>query len=233
MADLTVGAYFFAMQACEFCRTPRRGKTRLLQIENIQFRDQKKRVVSHEDPDLLRKAYYLTIMFVDQKNGEKFEKRTQPRSERKWLCPVRAWARAVRRARQNWEGDSHGSRTVCTIWLKTGETTTITSKGVVHSLQSTCKLFGGTNTYGFHPHELGAKSFRSGVAMSLSLSRKYKGGEIMVLGQALEWTALMARDMAQPRSFLDPAYKEIVRPQGSGRNTDNDMGIMMSPPRRR
>jgi hypothetical protein len=31
-ADLTVGAYFFAMRACEFCRTPGRGKTRLLEI---------------------------------------------------------------------------------------------------------------------------------------------------------------------------------------------------------
>jgi hypothetical protein len=245
-ADLTVGAYFFAMRACEFCRTPRRGKTRLLEIENIQFRDRKKRVAGHDDPDLLRKAYYVTITFVDQKNGEKFEKRTQPRSGRKWLCPVRAWARAVRRARRNREADDKGSGAVCTIMSPDGEETTVTSQRVVQSLQSTCQLFGGTNTYGFHPHELGAKSIRSGAAMNLSLSKRYQGDEIMVLGrwksmaflayirpQALEWTALMARDMAQPRSFLDLAYKEIARPRGAGRNPDDDMGIMMSPPRRR
>jgi hypothetical protein len=91
-ADLTVGAYFFAMRACEFCKTPRRGKTRLLALENVEFRDTRKRVISHDDPELLRRARFVTITFVDQKNREKFEKRTQPRTRRKWLCPVRAWA---------------------------------------------------------------------------------------------------------------------------------------------
>jgi hypothetical protein len=83
--DLTVEAYFFAMRACEFCKTPRRGKTRLLTLENVEFRDTRKRVIPHDDPGLLRRARFVTITFVDQKNGEKFEKRTQPRTGRKWL----------------------------------------------------------------------------------------------------------------------------------------------------
>jgi hypothetical protein len=82
--------------------------------------------------------------------------------------------------------------------------------------------------------------------MNLSLSRKYKGDEIMVLGQwksmaflayirpqALEWTALMARDMAKPRNFLDLAYRDLSFPINPGKNVDDDMGIIMTPQRRR
>lgn len=244
-ADLTVGAYFFAMRACEFCKTPRPGKTKLLTVENVQFRDGRKRVIPHREPDLLRKSRYVTITFVDQKNGHKSEKRTQPRTGRKWLCPVRAWARAVQRA-MKFSEPSAKNVPVCTIRSKSGGTTTVTSDRVVRGLRSTCQLFGGTNTYGFHPHELGAKSIRSGAAMNLSMTKRYTSEEIMVLGrwrsraflayirpQALEWTALMARDMAKPRSFLDLAYKKISRNQCSDQDNNNDMGIMMTPHRRR
>jgi hypothetical protein len=82
--------------------------------------------------------------------------------------------------------------------------------------------------------------------MNLSLSRKYKGDEIMVLGrwksmaflayihpQALEWTTLMARDMAKPRNFLDLAYRDLSLPINPGKDDDDDMGIIMTPAQRR
>jgi hypothetical protein len=82
--------------------------------------------------------------------------------------------------------------------------------------------------------------------MNLSLSKRYTGEEIMVLGrwrsraflayirpQALEWTALMAHDMAKPRSFLDLPYKKMSHTQRSAEGNDDDMGIMMTPHRRR
>ncbi len=96
-SDLVRGAYFFAMRACEFCRTEKPGRTRRLTAANITFRGEDGSVIDHEDVDLVRKSHFVTVCFVDQKNGVRMEKRSQRRSGVPILCPIEAWGAVMRR----------------------------------------------------------------------------------------------------------------------------------------
>ena len=95
-ADLAVGGFFFAMRACEFCRTERERRTQRLTLGDITFRDRKKRVVPKTAADLGERAEYVTVRFVFQKNQVKSDRRTQSRSGRD-LCPVRSWVKICQR----------------------------------------------------------------------------------------------------------------------------------------
>ena len=48
-------------------------KTKPIRLSGIRFFDKGNVQVPHEDPDLLRKAKWVRILFEDQKNGEKFD----------------------------------------------------------------------------------------------------------------------------------------------------------------
>jgi hypothetical protein len=103
-ADLVLGGYFFAMRACEFCLTERPGRTRRLTMENVVFRDKDSRLVEQRDPRLREKAMFVTVCFVDQKNGTKMEKRSQRRSGISVLCPVEAWVAVINRVKADTDG---------------------------------------------------------------------------------------------------------------------------------
>ena len=106
-ADLLIGAFFFAMRSCEHSVTPTPGRTRLLTLRNVIFRTKAKKELKLTDPQLHR-AQYVTIVFVDQKNGKKFDIRTQQKTGDPVLCPVRRWASATKRAQRlmpNWDLD--------------------------------------------------------------------------------------------------------------------------------
>jgi hypothetical protein len=83
-------------------------------------------------------------------------------------------------------------------------------------------MFGGKSTFGFHPHEIGNRSIRSGAAMALFL-KDHSTAKIMILGrwssdaflvyirpQVLEWTNNMSRDMISFDSFLDVGLYDIA-----------------------
>jgi len=213
-ADLIAGAFFFAMRACEFCLTPKEGKTKRLTLGNITFRDRRRRKLTHTDPNLLDRAYYVTICFVDQKNGKKMDRRTQRRS-RNSLCPIRAWARVCQRTRATVLNVSD-STPVCTIGDSRGASTMVTSTRVLKLLRFVCKAGRADGKfYGFEPHELGTKSICSGAAMALSIMN-HSPYRIQILGrwssdaflvyirpQVLEWTNIMAEDMARAGHLTD------------------------------
>lgn len=90
--DLIIGAYFFAMRACKFCLTKQKGQMKTLTLGNITLRDEHKRVVIKADPKLQEKSKFVTVCFVDQKNGRMMERQTPKKPGRKWMCPVKAWA---------------------------------------------------------------------------------------------------------------------------------------------
>ena len=96
--DLVEGAFFFAMRGCEFVQVRKRGKTRPLTLGNISFRDERGMELAQTDQYLETKARFVTITFVDQKNGKKMDRRSQMSTDLP-LCPVRAWARICRRVR--------------------------------------------------------------------------------------------------------------------------------------
>ena len=217
-ADLILGGYFFAMRACEFCLTERPGRTRRLTTANVVFRDKESRLVKHDDPRLRSKAMFVTVCFVDQKNGTKMEKRSQRRSGIKILCPVEAWVSVISRLQKEIapiRGVVLGAMPVCT-YREGGRMFEVEAKQVLQLLRQTCAINDGENKYGISESEIGTRSIRSGAAMALALQGGNSDKKIMMLGrwrsiafldyirpQVLEWAGDMSSEMAKTISFLD------------------------------
>ncbi len=225
IADLVVGAFFFAMRACEFCKTPRRGRTKLVTLDDITFRGEGRRVISLTDPMLREKARHVTVRFRDQKNGVRMDKRTQGLSGNSRLCPVMAWARACRRVLETVEGASKDTP-VCQVGIpsRTGRRVLmVKASDVARTLRLVCRNEGGASRFGFGPDDLGTRSIRSGAAMALFLMH-HSVERIKILGrwssdaflvyirpQVLEWTSIMASDMVRANDFLDLRYDRATR----------------------
>ena len=219
-ADLVLGAFFFAMRSCEYTKTARPGRTKRVRMGCIVFRTLSRRVLKLTDPDLLNVADYVTIVFEDQKNGKKMDARTQRRSGHAYLCPILRWGSAVQRiiaTIPSWTDQT----TMCSVQLD-GKILEISNVFVRKLLRHTCFLFGGFATFGFHPHEIGNRSLRSGAAMSLFLM-DHSPAKIMILGrwssdaflvyirpQVLEWTNNMSCDMIHLDSFFDASHRDLV-----------------------
>ena len=215
-ADLILGGYFFAMRACEFCLTERPGRTRRLTTANVVFRDKDSRLVKHSDLHLRSKAMFVTVCFVDQKNGTKMEKRSQRRSGIKALCPVEAWVSVISRLQKDFAPiQSVGAMPVCT-YMEGDRIFEVESSQVLQLLRRTCVIYDGENKYGISESEIGTRSIRSGAAMALALQGGNSDKKIMMLGrwksaafldyirpQVLEWAGDMASEMAKTISFLD------------------------------
>jgi len=97
-ADLIVGSYFFAMRACEYVKTPKPERTVLACLRCVVFRDHKREIISHHNPDLRNIALYVTITSEDQNNKQKNDVRTQRRTRNKFLCPVKRFGTAIQRS---------------------------------------------------------------------------------------------------------------------------------------
>ena len=97
MADLTIGAFFFAMRSCEYSSVAERGKTKLLTVGNIRFYTKDQTEIAHLDPTLQLIAEYVTVTFEDQKNNHKMETRTQQCTGDQILRPVIAWSNVIAR----------------------------------------------------------------------------------------------------------------------------------------
>jgi hypothetical protein len=227
-SDLIEGAYFFAMRACEFCKTRKKGKTRPLTLEHITFRDKYGRSIEHSVRDLETRARFVTICWVDQKNGIRMDRRTQQATGER-LCPARAWARVVRRVRSTVEG---ANRHTPAFQLSDQDDNTIliSSERVSDLIRLNCEINGVTKGYGCTPKDLGTRSIRSGAAMGLFLM-DHSVEKIMILGrwssdafmvyirpQVLEWTNIMSRDLALAGNYRDLGYQGkggAIRPDKS------------------
>jgi hypothetical protein len=169
--------------------------------------------MDHNDADLLTKAEYVTVTFVNQKNGKKMDSRTQRRTRDRELCPVLQCGNQVQRILRTLPSAT-GTTTINTIAYK-GKPGLITNTHVLELLRTTCSSFGGKATFGFDSHEIGNKSIRSGAAMALFIN-DISTAKIMILGrwssdaflayirpQVLEWTNNMSREMISVDSFFD------------------------------
>jgi hypothetical protein len=87
-ADLVIGAFFFAMRSCEYSKPATPGQTKCIDLDGLIFRSTSNTVIDHNDADPLTKAEYVTVTFVNQKNGKKMDSRTQRRTRDRALCPV-------------------------------------------------------------------------------------------------------------------------------------------------
>jgi hypothetical protein len=217
--DIIIGGFFFATRPCEVVLTKTPGRTKTLEMRDLAFRDRQGQVIPHHSSDLLDAAF-VTVTWRNQKNGLRMDSRSQRRTLDPILCPVRRFARVVLRILLSVPNASPTTM-FCTVGTKPScAPTHINSDYTLHLLRSTCAMFGGKMTFGFHPHEIGNRSICSGAAMALFL-KDHSTAKIMILGrwssnaflvyiQVLEWTNNMSRDMVSFNSFLDVGLYDIA-----------------------
>jgi hypothetical protein len=220
--DLLIAGFFFATRPCEIVRTKNPGKTKTLQLRDIIFRDSSRRIIPHDDPRLLDRVEFVTVTWRNQKNGKRLDSRTQRRTRDLLLCPALRLGRVVQRVLCTVPNVTPHTL-ICALYNpNTKQTTHLQDEFTLNLLRSTCAMFGGKPTFGFHPHEIGNRSIRSGAAMALFL-KDHSTAKIMILGrwssdaflvyirpQVLEWTNNMSRDMISFDSFLDVGLYDIA-----------------------
>jgi hypothetical protein len=226
-ADLIIGAFFFAMRACEYVRTRVEGKTRLTTLGCVKFFTKSRVEISHSDTNLIPKAKYVQIVFVGQKNGVRFEKRTQSRTKDPKLCPVLRFGRAVQRVLQFVPGANSGTPLCSTSALPSPRFKFITSGATFDLVRETCRAHGGKDKFRFNPKDVGNKSLRSGAAMALFL-QDHSTDKIMILGrwkskafldyicpQVIAWTGCFSEDMIGFDNFFELFSKQVKDPKGT------------------
>ena len=212
--DLVGSGFFYATRSCEISTTPQPGKTKILDLDGITFRDTEGSVVPHNDPNL-HLALRVTVLFRDQKNKTKSDSRTQERTGDPVLCPVTRLSSLIHRIHRTIP--SYSGSTPINAVAQGDSVSLITSSYLLDRLRYTCTFFGGRPTFGFSASEIGTKSIRSGAAMALFLMN-HSAERIMIMGrwkstafldyirpQVLEWTNNMSSDMIRHDSFLDAA----------------------------
>jgi hypothetical protein len=197
LCELFIGAFFFAMRSCEYVQVHGLRKTKLVTLQNIRF-FKRKRVLIHSD-NHLHKADCVSITFEFQKRDTKGDIITQHRSKDSLLCPVKIWAKIVKRLISNNNNNSLitmfnsarsalKSPTVLSVFLigfrypsSSGNTTVnlfLFQDGSSHlfsgkDLLSCIRLVAasiGWDELGFSPEDLGLHSARSGAAMAMFLA---------------------------------------------------------------
>jgi hypothetical protein len=215
VAEIAIAAYFFAMRACEITKTASPGRTKIIRLKGITFRDAMHREIPHSSPDELRLARRVTVTFENQKNGLKMDKRTQERTGDAVMCPVRRLSSLVLRVLDS--VPNSGPETPISAIQESSGTRVITSGELRWNMRAACTKGGGVNTFGYSAKEIGTRSIRSGAAMGLFLMN-HPVAKIMILGrwssdafldyirpQVLEWTNQMSGDMIHNNSFFDAA----------------------------
>jgi len=167
IAQLAIGAFFFAMRSCEYLRTniaEEKRRTKTLRVRNIRF-FRKGRLVPHTHRSLAL-ADTVSITFEFQKSDERHETITMHRSGDTVLCPVRAWAAIVRRI-LSYPGTTADTN-VNTIFVD-NKLSTISSATMLEKLRAAARLI-GEDVLGFDPEDIGTHSIRSGAAMAMYLA---------------------------------------------------------------
>ncbi len=215
VAEIAIAAYFFAMRSCEITETATPGRSKIVRLKGIVFRDARHREIPHSSPQELRMARRVTVTFENQKNGLKMDKRTHERTGDNVMCPVRRLSSLVLRVLES-VPESGPESPVSTIRKGEGARV-ITSSELRWGLRSACTKGGGVSTFGYCANEIGTRSIRSGAAMGLFLM-DHPVAKIMILGrwssdafldyirpQVLEWTNQLSGDMIHNNSFFDAA----------------------------
>jgi hypothetical protein len=85
-SELSIVAFFYAMQSCEHTASRNPGRTKVIDVGHVVFRDKQKRILLFACD--VSRAGYVTLTFVDQKSGQKMDVRTQQQTGDPVLCPV-------------------------------------------------------------------------------------------------------------------------------------------------
>jgi hypothetical protein len=181
---LITGAYFFAMRSCEYSHVERRGRTKLLRVQDIVFSDISCRAIDPRDHHLMSQAEYVTVTFQNQKNNKKFEQRTQQRTNDPVLCPVQSWRIIIQ---QILSSPGTSMSTPVNFYYQVHKKS---PRGIIKSLSQADTNFFLRSTISHHPPnyfnygtaKIGSHSIRSGAAMALFLNGD-SPHKIMILGR--------------------------------------------------
>jgi hypothetical protein len=70
ITEVAIVGFFFAMRSCEATTTAKPGRTRIIDLGGVTFRDKNNCIILHASA-LLESAYRVTLTFADQKNKMK------------------------------------------------------------------------------------------------------------------------------------------------------------------
>lgn len=207
---LSLAALFFACRSCEYSKVNGERKTKLLQVQDICFRQGHSLLKSHSY-NILSTATSVSLTFRDQKNNERFETITQHRSTHKTLCPVKLWARIISKIRSI-PGSSDLSPVCFYYDTQTSKTSLISSTQILQALRWAVIQI-GEDILGFKSSDIGTHSIRSGGAMAMYLSGipivtimligRWKSDAFVkyIRKQVLEFTAGVSEKMSQLGDF--------------------------------
>ena len=162
IAELAVIGFFYAMRSCELTNTPTEGRTKVIRLRGVKFRNKENDIIPHSSPEI-KNAEWVTVTFENQKNGMKMVSRTHQRSGDPVLCPVIRLASVVERIYRRVPKASPDT-SIDTIHL-VKKTSRITDEDLRKCIRTTCTLAGGEKEFGFSAADLGTRSIRSGAAM--------------------------------------------------------------------
>ena len=169
IGQLTTTEFFFAMRSCEYSSVRVPGRTELIRLNDIKFSKNKYQLDSRFD-DIKKLATSVTIIFRNQKNGEKGAMVTQHRNTHD-LCPVKSLARLTKRILSY--KDTIMTTTMNTVLID-GKLIQLRSEFVLQCLREVVTLF-GPDDLGFTAQDIGTNSIQSSTAMQLGLSYKNLG----------------------------------------------------------
>ena len=163
-SELICGALFFGMRSCEYTTTQNSSSklTKILQLQDILFRDSNHNELNHSDPLLLSHATLVAIRFPIQKNRTKGEVIVQSKSNRA-LCPVSIWAQLVKRI---WSYPSTTASTnVNTVYSPSTGTDHITNSQIIKMLKDANRRCGSPVPMS----HIGTHSIRTSFAMFMHI----------------------------------------------------------------
>jgi hypothetical protein len=176
ISEVAIAAYFFAMRACKITATATPGRTKIMRLKGVVFRDSRHREIPHSSHQELQTGRRVTVTFENQKNGLKMDKRTHERTGDDVMCPVLRLASLVLRVL------NAGPETPVSTVLGTDGARVVTSNEQRRNPRSACTKGGGVSTFGYNASEIGTRSIRSGAAMGLFLMN-HTIAKIMILGR--------------------------------------------------
>ena len=183
VTHLLIGAIFFAMRSCEYLKTSARDgnkRTKIIRVGSILFKKDG-RTMPHENPDL-HNADLVRIKFEFQKNDKRDVCVHMFSTNDPVLNPVAAWAATVRRVRAIPSATDNSE--VCLFQGGRDGVSRITSDHVRTKLRAIVDLI-GFEELGFHKHEIGLHSIRSGGAMAMFLS----GTAVIIIMRIGRWSS--------------------------------------------
>jgi hypothetical protein len=226
LAELAIGAFFFAMRSCEYTKVSEPRRTKLLCLRNIRF-FRGGTILTHDHPEL-DTADAVSILFEFQKNDQRDAPITMWRTKWGLLCPVRAWAAIVKRI-AGYEKSTKDTP-VCTTWVPNAKPTfknpghyaQVKDSDMIKLIRAAAADI-GTASMGFDPSELGTHSIRSGAAMAMHLAH-VPTYTIMLIGrwssdaflrylrvQVMQFTRNISSRMIENHHFFSiPTYDPVA-----------------------